>query len=394
MTVAAPSLGGASEGAGQPSPWRGDPLQVPDAGETGAANRSGAAELQSLAMPEPAGRGAEIGPVASSSPSASQPRLAPSPGSDWMTAQPTRSPEGGFPDSVEVKQTSEEPADRGAVPDRADIALDEHLPGPRRDTTAIVAGFWERLLTGLSGPVPGDPSERSALGPMGAGVGRREGAEGAWLSGAAAVAKAAHPAVVVSAASGVAVFARSQARLATLSPDSAPERGLVDPALATLSLPPGSLPPGLSLSQASATAPAQFPAPQVAAQITAALSQSADGVTELALSPEELGRVRLRLEQDAKHPDRMVVHITFERPETMDLFRRHAGELAEALREAGYAGADIGFGQQGGSAETPHRDGTSAGPDYGSSGAGPAEARGPEPTAPRRMAGASLDLRL
>jgi hypothetical protein len=131
--------------------------------------------------------------------------------------------------------------------------------------------------------------------------------------------------------------------------------------------------------------------PQIAAQLSAALTQSADGVTELALSPEELGSVRLRLEMDAKHPERMVVHITFERPETMDLFRRHAGELAEALRDAGYAGADIGFGQQESGAGTPDRNPAAATPDYGSA---LVEAQTPEPSAPRLMAGASLDLRL
>ena len=35
----------------------------------------------------------------------------------------------------------------------------------------------------------------------------------------------------------------------------------------------------------------------------------------------------LKLKPDAANPDRMVVMITFERPETLDLFRRHAGDL-------------------------------------------------------------------
>lgn len=129
---------------------------------------------------------------------------------------------------------------------------------------------------------------------------------------------------------------------------------------------------------------------QVAAQISAALSRSADGATELALSPDELGHVRLRLEPDAANPDRMMVMITFERAETLDLFRRHAGELAEALRSAGYAGADIGFGQEGAGSQGFDR---RADPPSGRTG-NLAQPDAPLAPAPRLAAGASLDLRL
>lgn len=139
----------------------------------------------------------------------------------------------------------------------------------------------------------------------------------------------------------------------------------------------------------STTAPVTLPAPQIAAQITAALVHDRAGVTELALAPEELGHVRLRLEPDPTNADRMVVMISVERPETLDLFRRHAGDLAEALRAAGYSGADIGFGQHGGNERPDQR--------HARTDAGPAP--GPEPGTPppapsRRAAGASLDLRL
>jgi flagellar hook-length control protein FliK len=91
--------------------------------------------------------------------------------------------------------------------------------------------------------------------------------------------------------------------------------------------------------------PAQSVIPQVAAQLAGVILKTDDNSTTLALAPEELGKVHLRLETDVTHPDRMVVMITVERPETLDLFRRHASELVEALRDAGYSGADIGFGQ-------------------------------------------------
>jgi hypothetical protein len=135
--------------------------------------------------------------------------------------------------------------------------------------------------------------------------------------------------------------------------------------------------------------PASLSVPQVAGQITGALVRHAEGVTELALAPEELGHVRLRLKPDPKNPDRMVILISVERPETLDLFRRHAGELAEAMRTAGYSGTDIGFGQHG----------QNGGTDRQQHGALTSGAFTPDealltPTVPRLLAGASLDLRL
>ncbi len=88
--------------------------------------------------------------------------------------------------------------------------------------------------------------------------------------------------------------------------------------------------------------------PQLAGQLVQTLSQRPDGTTEIALSPDELGHVRVTLQADAQNPDRIVLMLTFDRPETLDLFRRHADQLAEALRDAGFAGADIGFGRSDG----------------------------------------------
>ena len=87
--------------------------------------------------------------------------------------------------------------------------------------------------------------------------------------------------------------------------------------------------------------------PRLSAQLAGTLVHRADGQTEIALSPEELGHVRLSMQADAQNPERMVVMLTFDRPETLDLFRRHADQLADALREAGYSGADISFGRSG-----------------------------------------------
>ena len=130
--------------------------------------------------------------------------------------------------------------------------------------------------------------------------------------------------------------------------------------------------------------------PQLAAQVTAALSRGTEGETELALSPGELGHVRVKLKPDTANPDRLVVMITFERPETLDLFRRHAGELADAFRAAGYAGADLGFAQQG-SGQSDRRGQPAA---RGFDGTPPSEPAGDLQPSPRHSGAASLDLRL
>ena len=140
--------------------------------------------------------------------------------------------------------------------------------------------------------------------------------------------------------------------------------------------------------------PAVFsgPMPQLTAQLTTALTGGTDGETELALSPAELGHVRVKLKPDAANPDRLVVMITFERPETLDLFRRHAGELSDALRAAGYSGADLGFGQQGsGQPDADRRDRTATRSFDDIPRSDPA---GPPQPAPRHSGAASLDLRL
>ena len=154
-----------------------------------------------------------------------------------------------------------------------------------------------------------------------------------------------------------------------------------DPLAATSQLPAGPL-SGTSGIQS-------LPVPQVAAQLAAVLVRNASSVTELALAPEELGRVKLRMEQDTANPDRMVIMISVDRPETLDLFRRHSSELADAIRNAGYSGADIGFDQSGGEGASGQR----REPSSLASAASFDDLDQPQVTQMRSV-GASLDLRL
>ncbi len=162
----------------------------------------------------------------------------------------------------------------------------------------------------------------------------------------------------------------------------------------------GPAPLGLSLAGPgllTGTGPAAVLA-QVAQPLVQALIHQTAGTTEIVLSPAELGQVRLTLQTDAQNPDRVVVQMTFDRPETLDLFRRNGDLLAAALREAGYAGADLSFGQSdAGSGRGPGAEHRAQG---GRDGKGfavldqGAPAPGPARAAPLHPGTAGLDLRL
>jgi Flagellar hook-length control protein FliK len=96
-----------------------------------------------------------------------------------------------------------------------------------------------------------------------------------------------------------------------------------------------------SIASAAPTTPASVTAAVVAAIPPA--NTPTDRV-EVILSPEELGRVQMDFRADG---DGIRVFLTAERPETLDLLRRHADQLASELRQAGYSGASLSFGQWG-----------------------------------------------
>jgi len=132
--------------------------------------------------------------------------------------------------------------------------------------------------------------------------------------------------------------------------------------------------------------------PELAAQIGATLAQRSDGTTEFTLSPEELGKVRITLQPESPTSDRVIVMLSFDRPETLDLFRRHADQLSAALQAAGYAGSSLGF------AQSDSGNGKGAGMGPGRTVSEPlddhaAPALGPPPP-PRAAGTGALDLRL
>ena len=108
---------------------------------------------------------------------------------------------------------------------------------------------------------------------------------------------------------------------------------------AQISMRPGALPSAAPAPNVSA----QAVPPQVS-QVSSAILSSTDASFDIHLSPAELGKVRISLTpSDAG----ILVTVLADRPETLDLLRRHADLLAQDFREIGYENAAFSFGAGG-----------------------------------------------
>ncbi len=90
----------------------------------------------------------------------------------------------------------------------------------------------------------------------------------------------------------------------------------------------------------------------IAAQINDVMMRRGDGGFELALHPEELGRVRVLMKPTE---GAMTLAIVAERPETLDLMRRHIDQLAAEFRDMGYSAVHVdlsGAGNDKGDSQT------------------------------------------
>ncbi len=134
------------------------------------------------------------------------------------------------------------------------------------------------------------------------------------------------------------------------------------------------------------------PVSALAAQVVQVLSSGGSGNTDIALSPEELGHVRLSIQPHDSDPTRVVVMMSFERPEVMDLFRRHADQLLADIRAAGYSGADLSFAQSGTGGQQDGKPGTES--VRGNVDTSPSPSTPAHDTRVRRPETTSLDLRL
>lgn len=133
-------------------------------------------------------------------------------------------------------------------------------------------------------------------------------------------------------------------------------------------------------------------APKLAAQIVPQAQRAEAGPVEVLLTPEDLGSVRFQIHQQA---DSVRVVLSVERPETLELVRRHADQLIQEFRQAGFSGATLSFGswsQQGGQPDTPPQPPAMPQPDDQFF-VTPAAARAATPSA-AQYGGQGLNLRL
>jgi hypothetical protein len=80
----------------------------------------------------------------------------------------------------------------------------------------------------------------------------------------------------------------------------------------------------------------------VAAQLSHAIRSQPNGPVEVALQPEELGRVKMVV---TASDTGVVIAITADRPETFDMMRRHAVALSKELMTLGFGSVDLSFQQ-------------------------------------------------
>ncbi|MDJ1008286.1 MAG: flagellar hook-length control protein FliK [Paracoccaceae bacterium] len=128
----------------------------------------------------------------------------------------------------------------------------------------------------------------------------------------------------------------------------------------------------------------------VSRQVSEAAGVSSGGEIEVSLSPEELGRVKMTM---TPAESGLTVTIQAERPETLDLLRRHIDILAQDLAEQGFTSLNFAFGGSGGE-NSPDEGGTPA-PQNGQDAATAwAEDGATRPRSPGPTASGGLDLRL
>lgn len=116
----------------------------------------------------------------------------------------------------------------------------------------------------------------------------------------------------------------------------------------------GAMPPDTQRSALNAPvmqAIKTYPATQVTTQIAQAVVEMKHGNADIMLAPEELGRVKIRLEPSG---DGITIHVTTERSDTQDLIRRNLAVLSDDMRNAGFKDVTFDFGDQ---SQGAHSDG-------------------------------------
>ncbi|MFN4154146.1 MAG: flagellar hook-length control protein FliK [Paracoccaceae bacterium] len=151
--------------------------------------------------------------------------------------------------------------------------------------------------------------------------------------------------------------------------------------------------PSLSVASPGGTGPSNSvtaaPVHQVAQSVIQFVKTGGKSPIELTLRPEELGRMRFDITTSG---DRISVILFIERPDAMDLIRRHGEHLLNDLRLSGFSNPSLSFG------EWSQRNARPGAPPDQTGGASPDTAPGANPVAFGSTQQASpagrLDLRL
>lgn len=246
---------------------------------------------------------------------------------------------------------------RETAPDAApSLAVDTDKPalvGPATDELALVGPTTEE-------PAPVGPAidVRALVAPVAA----ADAADGATLAAARALASRQAPLEASPAAAEETVSVAGIDRLNTddaagLAQIDAPTRKTVSDAIAVRAGAADALvspAPSLDVTsvraaklEALAPAPPQTPpAPDPAQQVIAAIRADRAGADiDVRLDPPELGRVRIHFAIERN--DAVVATVSSERSDTLDLLRRHGGDLLRELARAGIENVRLEFAASG-----------------------------------------------
>lgn len=148
--------------------------------------------------------------------------------------------------------------------------------------------------------------------------------------------------------------------------------------------------PNTPLSHLPAASPQSVAPENLATLLTDYATTPDSGPVEVVLNPQELGKLRFEIQQNG---DQVKVILTVERPETLDLMRRHGEQLLSDLRQSGFQDATLSFGQWG---AQDHPDQTAQLPPDDLSAPAATPAFAPAPLWPARtdLGGQGLNLRL
>jgi len=121
------------------------------------------------------------------------------------------------------------------------------------------------------------------------------------------------------------------------------------------------------------------------------VSRFPDKPVEVTLSPEELGRVRMTL---TTSDGGLSLALVADRPETLDLLRRHIDQLAQDFRDMGYQNLNFSFAQGQGGGADPKPAPRVAAEDEPATGPGAPAAPQPAVSAAQKTPASGIDIRL